>query len=255
MTILTTKNLSKTYKNTRRGFSVKALKNLNLDIEKGEFLGIMGPSGSGKTTLLNILATIDSPSSGSVYINGENPHEMKEKDLAIFRRDNLGFIFQEFNLLESLTIEENIILPLVLKERPKEEIEAKLGEISKILGIEDILKKRSYEVSGGQRQRTAAARAIIGDVQLVLADEPTGNLDSKSSFDLMTSLVKLNEDRKSTIVMVTHDAFAASFCKRIVLIKDGEKFLELERQTSREDFFTEIINSLKLLAGGHNENI
>ncbi|WMM24113.1 ABC transporter ATP-binding protein [Tissierella sp. MB52-C2] len=255
MTVLETKGLSKIYGSKGKGLSVKALDEFDISIKEGEFVGIMGPSGSGKTTLLNILATIDSPSSGEVLINGQNPHRLKPDNLAIFRRNNLGFIFQDFNLLDTLSVRENIILPLVLEEFKNKEIEEKLEEISTILNIKDILNKRTYEISGGQQQRTACARAMINKPAIILADEPTGNLDSKASFDLMSSLEKINKERKATIVMVTHDAFAASFCNKIIMIKDGRFFLEITKSGNRQLFFKEILDSLSLLGGGYNENI
>ena len=255
MSVLETKNLSKIYGSKGKGLSVKALDEFNMDIKKGEFVGIMGPSGSGKTTLLNILATIDSPTSGEILLNGENPHHLNPDDLAIFRRNNLGFIFQDFNLLDTLSVKENIILPLVLEEFKKKDIEEKLDKIAEVLNIKDILNKRTYEISGGQQQRTACARAMINNPAIILADEPTGNLDSKASHDLMSSLEKINKDRNSTIVMVTHDAFAASFCKKIIMIKDGRFFLELSKNSTRQVFFNEILNSLSLLGGGYNENL
>ena len=255
MSVLETKDLSKIDGSKGKGLSVKALDKFNMSIKEGEFVGIMGPSGSGKTTLLNILATIDSPSSGEILLNGQNPHRLKPDDLAIFRRNNLGFIFQEFNLLDTLSVKQNIILPLVLEELKKQEIEEKLDEISTILNIKDILNKRTYEISGGQQQRTACARAMINKPAIILADEPTGNLDSKASFDLMSSLENINKEKKATIVMVTHDAFAASFCNKIIMIKDGKFFLEIIKSSNRQLFFKEILDSLSLLGGGYNENI
>ncbi len=209
-----------------------------MTINEGEFVGVMGgPSGSGKTTLLNILATIDSPSSGEIFINGQNPYRLKEDELAIFRRNNLGFIFQEFNLLDTLSVKENIILPLVLDELNQKEIDKRVNDMAEILGISDILNKRTYEISGGQQQRTACARALVNNPAIILADEPTGNLDSKASFDLMSSLKKINEEKNATIVMVTHDAFAASFCNRIIMIKDGKFFTELVKNLIDRHFF------------------
>lgn len=254
MGILSTKNLSKIYGNNE-GVYVQALNNFNIDIKEGEFVGIMGPSGSGKSTFLNILATIDSPTSGEVIIDGENPYLLSEDELAIYRRKNLGFIFQDFNLLDTLTVKENILLPLVLEEKNKNEMEERVLEISRNLNIENILNKRTYEISGGQQQRTAAARALINNPKIILADEPTGNLDSKASFDLMESLEKINKEKNSTIVMVTHDAFAASFCERIIMIKDGENYLEIVKDSTRQLFFKEIIDSLSLLGGGYSEPI
>lgn len=255
MSVLQTRNLSKIYGGKGKGLTVKALDDFNMNIKEGEFVGVMGPSGSGKTTLLNILATIDSPSSGEIFINGQNPYRLEEDQLAIFRRNNLGFIFQEFNLLDTLSVKENIILPLVLNELDKVEIDKRVNDMAGILGIRDILNKRTYEISGGQQQRTACARALINNPAIILADEPTGNLDSKASFDLMTSLRKINEEKNATIVMVTHDAFAASFCNRIIMIKDGKFFTELVKKSNRQVFFNEILDALSLLGGGYNENI
>jgi ABC-type lipoprotein export system ATPase subunit len=255
MAVLETKGLSKIYGSKGKGIAVKALEDFNMIIKTGEFVGVMGPSGSGKTTLLNILATIDSPSSGEILVNGKNPYRLKEDDLAVFRRNNLGFIFQDFNLLDTLSVKENIILPLVLEDLKKKEIEERVDDIASILSIKDILDKRTYEISGGQQQRTACARALINDPAIILADEPTGNLDSKASYDLMSSLEKINKGRKATIVMVTHDAFAASFCNRIIMIKDGKFFLEIVKNSNRQVFFKEILDALSLLGGGYNEDI
>lgn len=255
MSVLETKSLTKIYGSKGKGLTVKALDEFNMHIKEGEFVGIMGPSGSGKTTLLNILATIDSPTSGELLLKGKNPHNLSSDDLAIFRRNNLGFIFQNFNLLDTLSVKENIILPLVLEGHKNREIEEKLNKIAEVLNIKEILNKRTYEISGGQQQRTACARAMINDPAIILADEPTGNLDSKASYDLMSSLEKINKERNSTIVMVTHDAFAASFCKKIIMIKDGKFFAELSKNSTRQVFFNEILNALSLLGGGYNENL
>lgn len=255
MAVLETKGLSKIYGGKGKGISVKALDDFNMTIDEGEFVGVMGPSGSGKTTLLNILATIDSPSSGEVLISGQNPHRLSQDKLALFRRNSLGFIFQDFNLLDTLSVKENIILPLVLDGVKNVDIEKNVNEMSSILNIQDILDKRTYEISGGQQQRTACARALINSPSIILADEPTGNLDSKASYDLMESLEKINKERKATIVMVTHDAFAASFCHRIIMIKDGKFFLEINKSSNRQIFFKKILDSLSLLGGGYNENI
>jgi len=255
MTVLEVKNLTKIYKTKGSNITVCALDNFDMRIEEGEFVGIMGPSGSGKTTLLNMLATIDQPSKGKILMNNKNPYELKERELALFRRRNLGFIFQEFNLLDSLSIKENIILPLVLERMHAKEIEKKVEEIAAVLNIKDILNKRIYEVSGGQQQRAACARALINHPSIILADEPTGNLDSKSSYDLMDSLQKINKTQKATILMVTHDPFAASFCNRIIMIKDGKFFLEINKSSNRQVFFNEILDSLSLLGGGYNENL
>ncbi|WP_319023204.1 ABC transporter ATP-binding protein [Tepidibacter hydrothermalis] len=229
-----------------------ALKNINITIEKGEFVGIMGPSGSGKTTLLNVISTIDSPTSGEVLLNGKNPYKLKNSDLAIFRRNELGFVFQDFNLLDTLTIKENIVLPLTLEGCKISEMDKKLKNVSKKLGIEEILNKRTFEVSGGQAQRAAIARAIIHSPSLLLADEPTGNLDSKASKDVMDLFKSINKDYEVTTMMVTHDPLAASYCNRVVFIKDGELYNEIHAGESREQFFQKIIDVLSLLGGHHN---
>lgn len=246
--VLTAKSLKKVYGS--RGNVYTALQDIDLNIKEGEFVGIMGPSGSGKTTLLNIISTIDKPSSGTVTIGGDDIVKMNEEKLSIFRRNKLGFIFQDFNLLETLTVMENIVLPLTLSKVKLSEIEKRLKEVSMGLSIEDILNKYPYEISGGQKQRTAAARAIINRPTLVLADEPTGALDSKSSTELLQALTDLNENDRSTIMMVTHDAFAASYCKRIIFIKDGLLFSELVRGGPRKEFFQKILDVLKILGGG-----
>lgn len=253
MSILKVENLTKIYGNKKSGLTVKALDKFNMNVEDGEFVGVMGPSGSGKTTLLNILATIDTPSSGEVLINGTNPNKLKEKETALFRRRELGFIFQDFNLLDTLSIKENIILPLVLDKLKINEIDQRVTEIASILNIVDILEKRPYEVSGGQQQRAACARALVHNPSIILADEPTGNLDSKASNDVMESLRKLNETKKATITMVTHDPFAASFCDRIIMIKDGKFFLEIVKGSNRQAFFKQILDSLSVLGGNYND--
>jgi putative ABC transport system ATP-binding protein len=246
--VLIARNLNKVFGS--RGTIYTALQDINLSIKEGEFVGIMGPSGAGKTTLLNILSTIDKPSSGMVTIGGEDILKMNEEKLSIFRRNKLGFIFQDFNLLDTLTVKENIVLPLALSKVGVKELEYRLKEVTISLGIDDILNKYPYEISGGQKQRTAAARAIINKPALVLADEPTGALDSKSATELLQALNNLNEKNRTTIMMVTHDAFTASYCKRIIFIKDGLLFTELIRGGSRKDFFEKIIDVLKTLGGG-----
>jgi len=253
MTILKVENLTKVYGNKKSGLTLKALDKFNLNVENGEFVGVMGPSGSGKTTLLNILATIDTPSSGELFINGTNPSKLSEKEAALFRRRELGFIFQDFNLLDTLSIKENIILPLVLDKLKIKEMQERVMDIAEVLNIVDILEKRPYEISGGQQQRAACARALIHNPSIILADEPTGNLDSKASNDVMESLKKLNETKKATITMVTHDPFAASFCDRIIMIKDGKFFLEIVKGTNRQAFFKQILDSLSLLGGNYND--
>lgn len=253
MNVLSAQSLTKVYGSKKGEVTYKALNEFSLQIEQGEFVGVMGPSGSGKTTLLNILATIDKPTSGAVAINGVNPMQLKNEDLALFRRRELGFIFQDFNLLDTLSIKQNIILPLALENTKVEEIERRVTHVAQLLDIEAVLDKRTYEVSGGQQQRAAAARAIIHDPAIILADEPTGNLDSKSSKDLMDSLKNLNEQQQATILMVTHDPFAASFCERIVFIKDGAFFAEIRKGYNRQAFFQQILDGLSVLGGNYSE--
>lgn len=243
--VLVAKNLKKVY--ASKGVTYTALHDINLEIKEGEFVGIMGPSGAGKTTLLNIISTIDTPSSGSVIIDGDDITTMNEDKLSSFRRNKLGFVFQDYNLLNTLTIKENIVLPLALSKTPLNEIEKKIKDIANSFGIEDTLIKYPYEVSGGQKQRAAIARAIISDPALILADEPTGALDSKSSAEVLQTLSDLNQKSNATIMMVTHDAFAASYCKRILFIKDGVLFTELVRGKSRKEFFQKILDVLSTL--------
>lgn len=251
--VLVANNVKKIY--GAKGNIYPALNNISFEIKEGEFIGIMGPSGAGKTTLLNVVSTIDKPTSGTITIDGDNIIKMNEDKLSSFRRNKLGFIFQDFNLLDTLTIKENIVLPLALSNTNHNEIEKRVNEISNILGINNILNKYPHEVSGGQKQRTAAARAIINKPKLILADEPTGALDSKSSSDLLQCLSDLNESNKATIMMVTHDAFAASYCKRIIFIKDGVLFTELVRGGSRKKFFQKIIDILRALGGDNSDLI
>ncbi|BFN03590.1 ABC transporter ATP-binding protein [Clostridium tetani] len=252
MSVLKVENITKIYGGKKGGPVFKALDRFSLEIKKGEFVGVMGPSGSGKTTLLNIMATIDTPSSGELFINGTNPTKLNEKNIALFRRKELGFIFQDFNLLDSLSIKENIILPLVLEKVKVREIEKRVEDIASLLNIKDILNKKPYEISGGQQQRAACARALIHNPSIILADEPTGNLDSKASQDVMETLTNLNSKKEATIMMVTHDPFSASFCKRIIMIKDGKYFLEIVNGGNRQTFFKEIMDSLSLLGGRSN---
>jgi putative ABC transport system ATP-binding protein len=245
MEILKVQKLTKIYNGK---ISYKALSGIDLTIHKGEFVGIMGPSGSGKTTLLNVVSTIDSPTSGEVLINGKNPHRLKPEELAVFRRRELGFVFQSFNLLPTLSVKENILLPLTLDGTDLKEMNRKLDEITGKLGISEILDKRTYEISGGQAQRTAIARAAIHQPKLLLADEPTGNLDSKSARSVMELLTKLNK-LETTMMLVTHDPMAASFCNRVIFIKDGELYNEIYNGESRQVFYQKIMNVLSLLGG------
>jgi len=237
----------------KKGMITKAINNISFEVEKGDFVGVMGPSGSGKTTLLNCVSTIDNVSTGSIVINGKDITKMKVKTLESFRREELGFIFQDFNLLDTLTAYENIALALTIQNRNIKEIKDLVGKVAEKLDITEVLNKFPYEMSGGQKQRTAAARAIITNPSLILADEPTGALDSKAARLLLESFEKLNKEMQATILMVTHDAFTASYAKRILFIKDGKIFNELERRNdSRKTFFNKIIEVVTLLGGDVN---
>lgn len=228
----------------------KAINRVSFTVEKGEFIGIMGASGSGKTTLLNMIATIDKVTSGHIYYDNTDITEMDEDSLSDFRKENLGFVFQDFNLLDTLTIKENIALAMTIRGIKKSEIQKRINEITKKLGIDNILDKFPYEVSGGQKQRCACARAIINSPKLILADEPTGALDSKSARMLLETFEIMNKELKATILMVTHDAISASFCKRILFLKDGEIFNELVRgDKDRREFLNEILDVLSLTGG------
>ncbi|MCY8499482.1 ABC transporter ATP-binding protein [Bacillus atrophaeus] len=253
MKVLETKKLCKTYYSNKGTLNYQALTDFDINVDKGEFVGIMGPSGSGKTTLLNLLATIDKPTQGEMMINGIQPKTLKDQELALFRRRELGFVFQDFNLLDTLTIRENILLPLALDKVKLSEMENRLDELADTLQIKHILDHRTYEVSGGQQQRAACARAIIHNPALILADEPTGNLDSKSAKQVMNTLAQLNEEKEATILLVTHDATAASFCKRIVFIKDGRFFSEIRRGTNQQVFYQSILDTLSVLGGDFHE--
>ncbi|ACQ53977.1 ABC transporter ATP-binding protein [Clostridium botulinum] len=248
MEILKVSNLKKVY---GKKIIFTSLNNISFNIDEGEFVGIMGPSGSGKTTLLNMISTVDKPTSGQITIKNKNPLKLKGEDLALFRRRELGFVFQDFNLLDTLTIGENIVLPLTLDGISIKEQDEKLIRVSKILGIENLLEKRTFEVSGGQAQRTAIARALIHDPSLLLADEPTGNLDSKASKTVMELFEKINKEEKVTTMIVTHDPLAASYCNRILFIKDGVIYNEIYKGESRQQFYQEIIDLLALVGGGN----
>lgn len=246
MTLLKVEQVNKIYTGN---VQYQAISNLDLSVEKGEFVGIMGPSGSGKTTLLNMIATIDPPTSGTVQIHDANPYTLSFDKLAEFRRKELGFIFQSFNLLDTLTVRENILLPLTLDGTPLETMNEKLDVIAAKLGITPILDKRTYQISGGESQRTAVARAAIHEPKLFLADEPTGNLDSKNSEEVMQLLSRLNKEEEATILLVTHDPQAASYCDRVVFIKDGSLYNEIYRGNNTAVFYQQIMDTLTLLGG------
>ncbi|MBS5884662.1 MAG: ABC transporter ATP-binding protein [Clostridium sp.] len=249
--VLRVSNIEKYY--GRKGNITKAINNISFSVEEGEFIGVMGASGSGKTTLLNCISTIDKVTSGHIYISGNDITKLNSKKVAKFRREELGFIFQDFNLLDTLTAYENIALALTILKINHKEIDKRVKDIARKLNIEEILNKYPYEMSGGQKQRVASARAIITSPSLILADEPTGALDSKSAKMLLESMEELNENLNATIMMVTHDAFSASYARRILFIKDGKIFNELVRgNDSRKEFFEKIIEVITLLGGDQN---
>ncbi|CAH2715058.1 Bacitracin export ATP-binding protein BceA [Neobacillus rhizosphaerae] len=252
MHILEANKLHKSYGNKLNKQEV--LKGIDITVEKGEFVSIMGASGSGKTTLLNVLSSIDKVSSGTIKIEGKEMTAMKEKQLAEFRKHHLGFIFQDYNLLDTLTVKENILLPLSITKVSKREADEKFNAVATELGIHDIKDKYPNEISGGQKQRTSAARAFIHEPSIIFADEPTGALDSKSASDLLNKLSELNQNRKATIVMVTHDPVAASFSSRVIFIKDGRIYTQLNKgEQSRQTFFKDIMKTQSVLGGVPNE--
>ncbi len=249
--ILKVEGLCRTY---GRGSVIHAVDHVDLAVEKGEFVGIMGPSGSGKTTLLNCIATIDQPTGGHIWVEGRDITTLKPKALAQFRRERLGFVFQDCNLLDTLTAFENIALALTIRKTQTEQVEPLVKETAQLLEITDCLNKYPYQMSGGQQQRTAAARAIITQPALVLADEPTGALDSKAARLLLDRFEAMNQQRQATILMVTHDAFTASYCHRILFLRDGALFAQLERGSlSRRDFFRQIMEVVGRLGGDQSD--
>lgn len=250
MSILEVNGLKKVYSTRLGGNKVEALKNVNFSVSEGEYVAIMGESGSGKTTLLNILAALDRPTSGSVMIDGRDLSNIKDSAVCAFRRDNLGFVFQDFNLLDTFTVEDNIYLPLVLAGKSYDEMHSRLEPIAKRLGITELLKKYPYEISGGQKQRAAVARALIPEPRMILADEPTGALDSKSTDELLRLFTEVNA-LGQTILMVTHSVKAASSAKRVLFIKDGEVFHQIYRGADTDSqLYQKISETLTLLATG-----
>lgn len=250
MSLLEVNNLKKVYTTRFGGTHVQALTNVSFSVEKGEYVAIMGESGSGKTTLLNILAALDRPTSGDVLLNGKILSGIRENEISAFRRDNLGFVFQDFNLLDTFSVQDNILLPLVLASTPYKEMDSRLQPLAKKLGISDILQKFPYEVSGGQKQRAAVARALITNPQIILADEPTGALDSKATGSLLRLFNEINEEGQ-TILMVTHSTRAASHAKRVMFIKDGEVFNQIYKGSlSNDEMFQRISDTLTTMATG-----
>ncbi|MFL0249542.1 ABC transporter ATP-binding protein [Clostridium neuense] len=254
MYILQAENITKVYGGKFEINSNNALNGITLNIEEGEFTAIMGPSGSGKTTLLNILSGIDEPTLGKIKIMGRDITNFTRDDMAIFRRDNLGIISQDFDLLDDLTLEENAILPLFMRDDVDEEgMSDKVKELFQFFNIWEQKDKYPYNVSGGQQQRAAACRALITNPKIIMADEPTGNLDSKASTKFMKYMQMINENKNSTIIMVTHDSYAASFCKRVLFIKDGKMYTEIYRKEGKKDFFNRILDCLAIIGGEADE--
>jgi putative ABC transport system ATP-binding protein len=249
LVILDASNIVKVYGELDNESSTTALNGVNLSINKGEFIAIMGPSGSGKSTLLNVLSGMDKPTSGEVAIAGEKISEITGDKLALFRRKQLGFVFQDFNLLDSLTVKENIILPMVLERKAVAEMETVVDHLASLFGIESILDKYPYNISGGQQQRTAVSRALVNEPSLILADEPTGNLDSKSSEIIMECFNKVVDELSTTVLLVTHDVFAASYCQKVVFLKDGSIHSSITKKGNRKEFLKQIIDSQAVLGG------
>ncbi len=249
MALLKVESLNKVYGIKRGAKQYRALKEVSFAVEEGEFIGVMGASGSGKTTLLNILGSIDRPTSGRVFLGGVDIANMKKQQLATHRIKNIGFIFQDYNLLETMTLKENIILPLAIHGSDIQAMEVRLNKLGNDLGILSVLDKYPYEVSGGEQQRAAACRALITDPKIVLADEPTGNLDSRSGRALLEVLAQINRIYNTTILMVTHDVFAASYCQKIMFIRDGEIYHELYAGNDKQKFFDAIIDVVSVLGG------
>lgn len=253
-TLVEVNHLRKVY--GTKGNVFMALDDINFTVEEGEFIGVMGPSGAGKSTLLNILATIDQPTTGQVLVDGTDLTSLNEEQITDFRQKKLGFIFQDFNLLDTLTVKENILLPLTLNKTSTQKMEKQVIEVADQFGMTKILEKYPYQISGGQKQRTATCRALIHQPSLILADEPTGSLDSRAATDLLECFQKINQRDQTTILMVTHDGFAASYCERVLFIKDGTIFTELAKgNQSRRDFFQKIMNTLSALGGGDGDSL
>lgn len=249
MQILKVENISKVYGTRKSSNKYTALRNISFEVNQGDFIGVMGASGSGKTTLLNILGSLDKPTTGRFIMNGNDVSTLHKNDLAKHRIENIGFIFQDYNLLETMTLKENIILPLSLMGKDISSMEAQLLKLAGDLGITHVIGKYPYEVSGGEQQRAAACRALINNPKMILADEPTGNLDSKSGKDLLNLLDYINREYKATILMVTHDVFAASYCHKILFIRDGEIYNELYAGSDKKQFFDSIIDVMSMLGG------
>lgn len=247
--VLEVKQVNKEY--GLKGFKTSVLKDINLNVEKGDFISIMGPSGAGKTTLLNLMSTLDKPTTGQIILDGHDLSKVSSKKLAMIRRDQIGFIFQDYSLLDNMTILDNIALPLALGRKKTNEIIQKATEMAQLFGLEKHLNKYPYELSGGQKQRTAAARALITNPSVIFADEPTGALDSRSSTDLLECLKRINEQTEATIIMVTHDPFSASYSKRIYMLSDGAIKCQISKGENRKVFYSQILDLLATMGGAN----
>lgn len=251
MNILEVNHIWKSYGTKENKVSV--LKDVSLCIEDGDFVAIMGPSGSGKTTMMNVISGIDKVDKGNILLQGTNISNMKKSELALFRRKKLGLVFQDFNLLDSLSVRENILLPMILEEKTDDDQKEQLEKITEFFGISELLSRDIWNISGGQKQRVAISRALINNPNLICADEPTGNLDSKSTKDVMSYFVKINEEFHTSIMMVTHDIFAASYCKRVILLKDGKVIHELKNAGSRKQLYKQIMEMMAMIGGGMDD--
>ena len=251
--MLVVRELTKIYGDIKLDNAVVALKDVQFSVQEGEFIAIMGPSGSGKTTLLNIISGIDTPTTGDVLLNEKNLHTMNKDQQAIFRRQNIGFIFQDFNLLDSLSIKDNILLPMILHKKSVSEMEKKFEELVELFGIHPIAHKYPHEVSGGQKQRAAICRALVNEPSIIFADEPTGNLDSKNAAIFMNNLTKIVEQLHTTVLLVTHDVFAASYCQQVLFIKDGMIHSNMIKSEQQEQFFDRIVDSLAKIGGKQDD--
>ena len=247
--VLEVKQVNKEY--GLKGFKTSVLKDITLNVEKGDFISIMGPSGAGKTTLLNLMSTLDKPTTGQIILDGHDLSKVSSKKLAMIRRDQIGFIFQDYSLLDNMTILDNIALPLALGRKKTNEIIQKATEMAQLFGLEKHLNKYPYELSGGQKQRTAAARALITNPSVIFADEPTGALDSRSSTDLLECLKRINEQTEATIIMVTHDPFSASYSKRIYMLSDGAIKCQISKGENRKVFYSQILDLLATMGGAN----
>lgn len=245
--IVEIRNLVKSY--GKKEYEVQVLKGINLDIQEHDFIAIMGPSGAGKSTLLNMLSTLDKPTRGQIFLDGEDVTKVDNKRLSIIRRDKIGFIFQEYNLLDNMSLEDNIALPLSLNGVKSSEVRSRVKTMAELFGLKDHLSKYPYQLSGGQKQRGASARALITNPEIIFADEPTGALDSKSSRDLLTSLQAANESGRATILMVTHDAYTASYAKQVYMLSDGQVQCRVYNKGSRKEFYEEIMDLLASMGG------